>query len=393
MIFWRKSKNAAEQEKQEKEDRIVHHPSEPPLDSSFEDTADPDEVLKHDLAPSETKLVEELVLSPVPAHTQADDAKEREELADHSSEGGWFSRLTFGLSKSANKLTQGLTDILTKSKIDAEALGKLEDLLLEADLGPQTAGKIIEEFSDSRFGKEITQEEVKAALAESIEKILKPVAKPLVIEKPEQGPYVILVCGVNGAGKTTTIGKLAYHLELREKKKVTIAAADTFRAAAIEQLQEWGKRAHCPVIAKDIGADAAAVAYEAYEETRKAGRDVLIIDTAGRLQNKANLMAELEKIIRVLKKQDSSLPHAVLLVLDATTGQNAYSQVEVFSEMVKVTGLAVTKLDGSAKGGVLVGLADKFGIPVHLIGVGEGIEDMQPFEAAHYAKSLVGLKD
>lgn len=389
MIFWRKSKNAPEQEKQDKEDKVVHPPAEPDLSLPADDEVE----LPQAPEATETDIIEELGPSPVPEHSPADDAREREELADHSAEGGWFSRLTSGLSKSANKFTQGLTDILTKSKIDADALGKLEDLLLEADLGPQTAGKIIQEFSDSRFGKEITEEDVKQALAASIEKILTPVAKPLVIEKPEQGPYVILVCGVNGAGKTTTIGKLAYHLELREKKKVTIAAADTFRAAAIEQLQEWGKRAHCPVIAKDIGADAAAVAYEAYEETKKAGRDVLIIDTAGRLQNKANLMAELEKIIRVLKKQDASLPHAVLLVLDATTGQNAYSQVEVFKEMVKVTGLAVTKLDGSAKGGVLVGLADKFGIPVHLIGVGEGIEDMQPFEAGQYARGLVGLKD
>jgi fused signal recognition particle receptor len=396
MMFWRKSKNAGEQDKQDKEDKVLHRRSEPALEPVIED--DPalpafDESLKDELSLSEAAVIEEMKPLPVPEHTRADDAREREDLSDHSSEGGWFSRLTSGLSKSANKIAQGLTDVLTKSKIDAEALGKLEDLLLTADLGPQAAGRIIEEFSDSRFGKEITEEEVKQALAASIERILEPVAKPLVIEKPEDGPFVILVCGVNGAGKTTTIGKLAYHLELREKKKVTIAAADTFRAAAIEQLQEWGRRAHCPVIAKEIGADAAAVAFEAYAETKKAGRDVLIIDTAGRLQNKKNLMEELEKVIRVLKKQDSALPHAVLLVLDATTGQNAFSQVETFKEMVKVTGLAVTKLDGSAKGGVLVGLADKFGIPVHLIGVGEGIEDMQPFSAGHYAKSLVGLKD
>lgn len=393
MIFWRKSKNAKEQEQQEKEDKIVHPPAEPALSPADENGAEPEVVLKEEPEFHEAEAIEDLEVSPVPEHTRADDAQEWEDLSDHSAEGGWFSRLTSGLSKSAHKFTQGLSDVLTKSKIDADALSRLEDLLLTADLGPQVAGKIIEEFADSRFGKEVTEEEVKTALADSIEKILAPVAKPLVIEKPAEGPFVILVCGVNGAGKTTTIGKLAYHLELREKKKVTIAAADTFRAAAIEQLQEWGRRAHCPVIAKDIGADAAAVAFEAYAETKKAGRDVLIIDTAGRLQNKKNLMEELEKIVRVLKKQDAAVPHAVLLVLDATTGQNAFSQLEAFKEMVCVTGLAVTKLDGSAKGGVLVGLADKFGIPVHLIGVGEGIEDMQAFDAAHYAKSLVGLSE
>lgn len=393
MIFWRKSKNAGEQEKEAQAERMLHRPSDPAIEPPTEYDAELDSALKNEISPSEAEVIENLEPSPVPQHTRADDRQEREELSDHSAEGGWFSRLTSGLSKSANKFTQGLADVLTKSKIDAEALSKLEDLLITADLGPQAAGRIIEEFSDSRFGKEITEEEVRSALAESIEKILAPVAKPLVIEQPEDGPFVILVCGVNGAGKTTTIGKLAYHLELRQKKKVTIAAADTFRAAAIEQLQEWGRRAHCPVIAKEIGSDAAAVAFEAYAETKKAGRDVLIIDTAGRLQNKKNLMEELEKIVRVLKKQDAALPHAVLLVLDATTGQNAFSQLETFKDMVQVSGLAVTKLDGSAKGGVLVGLADKFGMPVHLIGVGEGIEDMQPFDAGHYAKSLVGLKD
>lgn len=239
MIFWRKSKNAKEQEQQDQEDKLVHRPSEPALPPADEYGAEPEVVLKEEPEFQEEEAVDDLEASPVPEHTRVDDAQEREDLSDHSSEGGWFSRLTSGLSKSANKFTQGLTDVLTKSKIDAEALSKLEDLLLTADLGPQAAGKIIEEFSDSRFGKEITEEEVKTALAESIEKILKPVAKPLVVETPEEGPYVILVCGVNGAGKTTTIGKLAYHLELREKKKVTIAAADTFRAAAIEQLQEW----------------------------------------------------------------------------------------------------------------------------------------------------------
>ena len=389
MIFWRRSKDKGGKETQDKDDKLLHPRAEPALEPPTEYEAE----LPKEPEPTEIETIEELQPVPVPVHTPAEDAREREELADHSAEGGWFSRLTTGLSKSAQKWTQGIADVLTKSKIDADALASLEDLLLTADLGPATAGKIIAEFSDSRFGKECTEDEIKGTLAASIEKILAPVAKPLVIEKPANGPFVILVCGVNGAGKTTTIGKLAYHLELREKKKVTIAAGDTFRAAAIEQLQEWGKRAHCPVIAKDIGADAASVAFEAYNETKTAGRDVLIIDTAGRLQNKKNLMEELQKIVRVLKKQDETLPHAVLLVLDATTGQNAFSQLEAFKDMVNVSGLVVTKLDASAKGGVLVGLADKFGIPVHLIGVGEGIEDLQPFEAAHYAKGLVGLAD
>jgi fused signal recognition particle receptor len=221
--------------------------------------------------------------------------------------------------------------------------------------------------------------------------ILKPVAKPLETPKPDNGPFVILVCGVNGAGKTTTIGKMAHDFSLRQKKSVMLAAADTFRAAAIEQLKVWANRVHCPILAKDLGADAAAVAFEAYQKAKEEKRDILMIDTAGRLQNKKNLMEELEKIIRVLKKQDENLPHAVLLVLDATTGQNAFSQVETFQKMVNVTGLVVTKLDGTAKGGVLVGLADQFGLPVHAIGVGEKIEDLSPFSADEFANSLVGV--
>ncbi len=317
-------------------------------------------------------------------------------------EGGWFSRLTKGLSKSSTKLTQGLAGLVTKKKLDQSMLDELEDLLITADLGPKTAARLVGEFGRDRFGKDISEEEIKEALAESIAKILEPVAKPLPSSpRPLAGggtegggslsPFVVLVCGVNGVGKTTTIGKIAYGLNVSHKRPVMIAAGDTFRAAAIEQLEIWAQRANAPIIKKELGADAAAVAYEAYEKAKAAGTEVLFIDTAGRLHNKANLMAELQKIVRVLKKQDESLPHAVLLVLDATTGQNAHEQVRVFREMVNVTGLIVTKLDGSAKGGVVVGLADTFGLPIHLIGVGEKIGDLQPFDAKDFARSLVGL--
>lgn len=391
MVFWRKKKNPAAQEQEERDDKLLRHKNDPELEPATEYDAEMDEATKKELGETEEDIIDNLKAVPVPEHNKLADVKEAEEWRENAEGGGWLSRLTHGLSKSANKFSQGLSDVLTKSKLDAEALERLEELLIAADLGPKTAAKIIEDFSSSRFGKEISEEEIRTALAESIEKILTLVAVPLSVKKPEDGPFVVLVAGVNGAGKTTTIGKLAYHLEMRQKKKVMMAAGDTFRVAAVEQLEEWGKRAHCPVVKKDIGDDAAAVAFEAYELAKEQGRDVLLVDTAGRLQNKANLMAELEKIIRVLKKQDENLPHAVILVLDATTGQNAFSQLETFKDMVDVTGLAVTKLDGSAKGGVLVGLADQFGIPVHLVGIGEGPEDLQPFDAKHYAQSLVGL--
>jgi fused signal recognition particle receptor len=324
----------------------------------------------------------------------ADGAGDKPEAPEVSApaqpEQSWFSRLSEGLSKSSSKFTQGLSDLITKKKLDQETLDGLEDLLIEADLGPKTAAKVIAEFSKDRFGHDISEGEIRLALADVMAGMLAPVAQSLEIQKPANGPFVILVCGVNGAGKTTTIGKYAHQLT-SQNTKVMIAAGDTFRAAAVEQLQEWSRRAGCAFWAKEAGADAAAVAFEAYTQAVKDGVDVLIIDTAGRLQNKSNLMAELQKIVRVLKKQDESLPHAVLLVLDATTGQNAFSQVEIFKDMVDVTGLIVTKLDGSAKGGVLVGLADQFGLPVHAIGVGEGIRDLQAFSAVDYARSLMGL--
>ena len=391
MVFWRKKKNQGEQEREEHAERLIHRPSDPAIEPPTEYDSDIDPDLHHALQESEREVLEELDETPVPAHTRAEDLKEEQELEDHTEEGGWFSRLSAGLSKSTGKITQGLAGLVTKRKLDQETLEQLEEVLIEADLGPKTAARVIEDFSRDRFGKDISQEDIRAALAESMTGILRPVAQALEIRKPAQGPFVIVVCGVNGVGKTTSIGKLAHDLHFRQGKSVMIAAGDTFRAAAVEQLAEWAKRSGSVFLAKDIGADAAAVAYEAYEKARADNIDVLLIDTAGRLHNKANLMAELEKIIRVLKKQDENLPHATLLVLDATTGQNAFAQLQTFKDMVDISGLIVTKLDGSAKGGVLIGLADQFGIPVHAIGIGESIEDMQPFNAREYARSLMGL--
>ncbi|MBY6261338.1 signal recognition particle-docking protein FtsY [Azospirillum sp. 412522] len=302
---------------------------------------------------------------------------------------GWFAKLKEGLSKSSSKLTDGITGIFTKRKLDDEALEELEELLITADLGPATAAKVTAELARTRFGKEVSPEEVKATLAAEVSKIVTPVARPLVLD-PALKPHVILVVGVNGTGKTTTIGKLARQFKA-EGKSVMLAAGDTFRAAAVSQLKIWGERTGCPVVARDTGADAAGLAYDALERARAEKVDVLLIDTAGRLQNKTGLMEELRKIVRVIKKLDETAPHTTLLTLDATTGQNAHSQVEIFRDMVNVNGLILTKLDGSARGGVLVSLAEKFRIPVHAIGVGEGVYDLRPFDADAFAKSLMGL--
>jgi len=304
---------------------------------------------------------------------------------------GWFGRLKKGLSKSSNKISESITSVLTKRKLDDELLEELEEALIVADLGPATASKLTSELARQRFGKDITDEEVKVFLSDGIEGILKPVAKPLEIGTLST-PYVILFSGVNGAGKTTTIGKLSKQLQ-QQGKKVMLAAGDTFRAAAVEQLQVWGERTGVPVISKEIGADAGALAFEAMERAKAEKVDVLLIDTAGRLQNKSNLMAELEKIVRVIKKHDETAPHNTLLVLDATTGQNAHSQVELFGKAVDISGLVVTKLDGTAKGGVIVSLAEKFGLPVHAIGIGEGVDDLRPFMARDYARSLMGFDE
>jgi len=302
----------------------------------------------------------------------------------------WVSRLGMGLGKSTAKMTQGLTDLVTKRKLDQGMLDQLEETLLLADLGPKTAMRIVDDFSKDRFGKDLSDEDIRGALADILADILAPVSVELKIDKATK-PFVILMCGVNGAGKTTTIGKMAARWTRQDGHKVMIAAGDTFRAAAVEQLKIWSERAGAAFFAKDPGADSAAVAFEAYQAAKDQGVDVLMIDTAGRLQNKSNLMAELQKIVRVLQKHDADIPHAILLVLDATTGQNAYSQVEHFAEMVPLTGLIVTKLDGSAKGGVVVGLADQFKLPIHAVGVGEGVDDLQPFNSGDFSRLLVGL--
>ncbi len=301
----------------------------------------------------------------------------------------WFSRLVTGLSKTSNKLVTGITDILTKRKLDDAVLTELEDLLLTADLGTETAGKLTQSLAKTRFGKEVTDEEVREAFAVDIARVLEPVARPLSID-PTARPFVILMVGVNGAGKTTTIGKLAKMIAA-EGRSLSLVAGDTFRAAAVEQLRVWGARVNVPVIAGAENADSAGLAFDALMQAKKRGDDVLLIDTAGRLQNKDQLMLELQKVGRVLKKVDPDAPHAVLLVLDATVGQNAHAQVEAFKAMVGVTGLVMTKLDGTAKGGVVVALAEKFGLPLHFIGVGEGVDDLRPFTARSFARSLMGL--
>lgn len=303
---------------------------------------------------------------------------------------GWWQRLTSGLSKTTSQLTEGVTALFTKRKLDRAALDELEELLIQADLGPATAAKLVEEFGSTRFGKDVSDDEVRQALASQIETLLLPVAKPLVIDTARK-PFVILMVGVNGAGKTTTLGKMAKQWA-DEGRKVMLAAGDTFRAAAVAQLKVWGERANCPVIAGAENSDPAALAYQALERAKAEGADILLIDTAGRLQNKAGLMEELAKITRVLKKLDEGAPHATLLVLDGTSGQNAHAQVEVFREIAKVDGLVVTKLDGGSKGGVLVSLAQKFGLPVVKIGVGEGVEDLSSFDAGDYARALMGVK-
>lgn len=300
----------------------------------------------------------------------------------------WFSRLKQGLTKSSTQMVEGVTSIFTKRKLDAEMLDELEDLLIRADMGAATAAKIVAKLKQERFDKEVTSEEVREFLAAEIATILQPYAKPLSVDDAK--PHIVLVVGVNGNGKTTTIGKITKQLKA-EGKSVMLAAVDTFRAAAVEQLQVWGERSGVEVVAGAQNADPASVAYAAVESAQAAGVDVLLMDTAGRLQNKANLMAELQKVIKVIKKMDESAPHSVVQILDATTGQNAVSQVKTFKELVEVTGLIVTKLDGTAKAGVVVALAEQFKLPIHAIGVGEGIDDLRAFDATEFAKSLSGV--
>lgn len=318
---------------------------------------------------------------PVPAVDTLPDAEPAPRLS-------WFQRLAKGMSRSSSALGGGIVSIFTKRKLDGDTLEELEDVLIQADLGIAVATRITGRLTAERYGKDITDAEVKAILAAEVEKVLGPVALPFVA-KPERAPHVVLVVGVNGSGKTTTIGKLASKFSA-EGLKVMLAAGDTFRAAAIDQLKVWAERANVPIVTRDVGADSAGLAFEALTRARDEGIDLLLVDTAGRLQNKAELMAELEKVVRVLRKIDPTAPQDVLLVLDATTGQNAINQVEVFGRTAGVTGLVMTKLDGTARGGILVAIAEKFGLPVHFIGVGEGIDDLEPFAAGDFARAITG---
>ncbi|MDF2620897.1 MAG: signal recognition particle-docking protein FtsY [Xanthobacteraceae bacterium] len=303
---------------------------------------------------------------------------------------GFWKRLTQGLTRTASGLSTGITDLFTKRKLDATTLEELEDVLIRADLGVETSARIAEAVGKGRYDKGIDPEEVRHLVAAEIEAVLNPVTKPLAFDAAEK-PFVLLMVGVNGSGKTTTIGKLASTLRA-QGKKVVLAAGDTFRAAAIEQLKVWADRTGAAIVARAPGADAAGVAFDGLQQARADGADVLIIDTAGRLQNRAELMAELEKVVRVIRKQDPSAPHAVVLTLDATVGQNALQQVEAFRRVAGVTGLVMTKLDGTARGGILVAIAAKYGLPVHMIGIGEGIDDLQPFAARDFARAIVGLE-
>jgi len=312
---------------------------------------------------------------------------------DESSGGrlGIFARLKAGLSRTATQLSGGLTGVFTKERLDADTVRDLEDALIRADIGANLAHELAAEVAKDRYDTDVTERELRQLLANVIAKALAPAARPFAVD-PAHKPFVVLVAGVNGTGKTTTIGKLAAKLA-QEKKRVHLAAADTFRAAAIEQLKVWGERANAPVFSRGPGADSAGLAFDALKEAREANADVLLIDTAGRLQNKVGLMAELQKIARVLKKLDESAPHAAILVLDATTGQNAISQVEAFQAAVPLTGLIMTKLDGTAKGGILVALANRFKLPIHFVGVGESIGDLQVFDAPAFARALTGADE
>ncbi|WP_375635350.1 MULTISPECIES: signal recognition particle-docking protein FtsY [unclassified Bartonella] len=300
----------------------------------------------------------------------------------------WFGRLKKSLSLSSQRLSGSIGDLFVKRKLDEDTLQELEDILIQADLGVETATRITNTLASSRYGKDLSPDDIHTIVADEVKKVLEPVAIPLELDLSYK-PHVILLVGVNGTGKTTTIGKLAAKLTAGGLK-VMLAAGDTFRAAAIEQLHIWGKRTDSPVISTKLGADAASLAFDAYEKAKKANSDVLIIDTAGRLQNKSELMDELAKIIRVLKKHTPQAPHTILQTLDATTGQNALNQVEIFRDIAGVNGLVMTKLDGTARGGILVAIAAKYKLPVYFIGIGENIEDLQPFSASDFAETIAG---
>jgi len=327
---------------------------------------------------------EPIVIKPPPAIPQPPPEPEP------AARRGWLAKLKDGLSKSSKSITGSITSIFTKRKLDQATLQELEDVLIQADLGLTVSERIIRAVSAGRYDKEIDPEEVKRILASEVAKVLKPVEVPFNFGAEK--PFVILVVGVNGSGKTTTIGKLGA-IAAGEGFKVMFAACDTFRAAAIEQLTIWGQRIGARTISRPTGSDASGLAFDALKEAREDGTDILFIDTAGRLQNKAYLMDELDKVVRVIKKQDAAAPHAVILVLDATTGQNAIAQADIFTKVAGVTGIIMTKLDGTARGGILVAIAERFKLPVHAIGVGETIDDLQPFDAESFARAIAGLED
>ncbi len=355
-------KLATEQQAQEEAEEALLRQAQDDEGSEFEETG-----------------VEELVSEP-----DEDEEPEGERKV------GWFKRLTKGLARSSNALTENITSVFTKKKLDEDTLQELEDILIQADLGVETAMNITDTLASQRMGKDVTDEEVRQIMADEIEKVLEPVAQPLELDLDHQ-PHVILVVGVNGSGKTTTIGKISQKL-YNAGFSTLLVAGDTFRAAAVEQLHIWGDRTQAPVMSRPNGSDAAGLAFDAYSEAVEQKRDVMLMDTAGRLQNKKELMDELEKIIRVLKKQDETAPHTVLLTLDATTGQNALNQVEIFKDVAGVNGLVLTKLDGTARGGILVFISAKHKLPVYFIGVGEQVEDLEPFEADVFAKAIAGIE-
>jgi fused signal recognition particle receptor len=322
----------------------------------------------------------EPVVTPVMVDKNQDEKNQEEK--------NWFSRLSGGLSASSQKLTGGLVDFITKAPLDQAMLDQLEEELIAADLGPAVATKLVDDFATSRFGSQVTPDEIKSALAVQVASLLKPVAQKLNVDTAK--PFVMLMVGVNGSGKTTTIGKLATQFAA-QGKRVVVGAGDTFRAAAVEQLTIWSQRSGAEIVEKGLNADPAAVAFAAMEQAEKNNADIVMIDTAGRLQNQQNLMEELAKIKRVIEKKNPDAPHATILTLDATIGQNALNQVEIFNKIVPISALVITKLDGSARAGVVVALAQKFNIPIIAVGVGEKAADLQPFDADEFAKALMGV--
>ncbi|MBR7652104.1 signal recognition particle-docking protein FtsY [Brucella oryzae] len=371
---------------------------EPVVEPEPEPAAEPEqpEVAK---TPDEPVVEEAVEPAPQPEPVKPKKVKVAKAVEEHQEEApveaapepklSWFERLRRGLLRSSNSLSESIGGIFTKRKLDDDTLQDLEDVLIQADLGLETAMRVTDALASGRYGKDVTGEEVRTIMGAEIEKVLGPVAKPLELDLSHK-PHVILVVGVNGTGKTTTIGKLAAKLTAGGLK-VMLAAGDTFRAAAIEQLHIWGERTGSPVVSSKLGADAAGLAYDAWEKAKEAGSDVLIIDTAGRLQNKAELMDELAKIVRVLGKHDPEAPHTVLQTLDATTGQNALNQVEIFKNIAGVNGLVMTKLDGTARGGILVAISAKHKLPIYFIGVGEGVDDLEPFAAKDFARAIAGV--